>query len=86
MASQFQLPMVPTMPTTLPTSSPDVAAWARAMQNSVNTLYRLLSERIESLVTVGTAAERPAADGTLRFYYATDTGVLYFDDGTWNPI
>ena len=35
----------------------------------------------------GTAAQRPAADGTRRFYWQTDgTPHLEYDSGTWNSV
>src|SRR5581483_7800025 len=44
-------------------------------------------DTVDALFVKGTAAARPAAGTARRFYLATDTGVLSFDDGTnWHNL
>lgn len=86
MSSNF--PMVPTgtpLPT-LPRSPQDVLRWAADFSRAAQHLYRVLATRLEQVLLSGTAAEQPAADGSRRFYWATDTNTLYFDEGTWVAV
>lgn len=57
-----------------------------AIYRAVNDLYRRLADRTEAMILEGLFADRPAANGTKRFYFATDTNALYYDDGAWNAI
>lgn len=63
----------------LETDIPDVPAWgillAQGVENIIATAYQ------------GTAAARPAAGDSGRFYYATDTNTLSYDSGgAWTTI
>jgi hypothetical protein len=49
-------------------------------------LYRSLADRSEEVIQEGTLAQRPAAIGRRRFYYATDTDDLYYDKGSWMKV
>jgi hypothetical protein len=51
----------------------------RTMNQAITDMYRVLSERLLSDLTSGLFAARPASDGSNRFFYATDTGDIYFD-------
>lgn len=46
-----------------------------------------LRGHLNTRTLIGTAAQRPAADGSRRFYWQTD-GIphLEFDSGTWNTV
>jgi hypothetical protein len=85
MADQFLLPLpqFPQIPANLP---PEVAQWAKAFQDAQRDNYFVLANRLQDLVISLPIADQPAANGTLRFFFATDTNTLYFDDGTWNAI
>jgi len=85
MADQFLLPppRLPAVPASVP---PEMRPWILALYRSIEDLYYELVHRSENLITVDVFANRPAADGTYRFYFANDTNVLYFDDGAWNAI
>lgn len=86
MADQHRLPLYPSFAPPPAGTPPEVARVIEQTQQSMRDLHRTLAERIESLITVGTIAQRPPADGSFRFYFATDETppVLYFDDGIWN--
>lgn len=86
MADQFRLPLEPRFPPIPPSFPPDLRAWAQTQQDAVRDYLRIVADRTENLVTMGPIADRPAANGSLRFYFADDESppVLYFDDGTWN--
>lgn len=46
-----------------------------------------LRTHINTHMMQGTAAEKPVADGTRRFYWVTDgTPHLEFDDGAWQVV
>lgn len=51
----------------------------RTMNQAIVDLYRVLARHINSDITAGLLADRPASDGSNRLYWATDTGFLYFD-------
>lgn len=82
--AQFPLPILPQIPA--PPGSDLSPAVARWIQEIIRLQFRDLASRVENLITVDTIANQPAADGTFRFFYATDTNTLYFDDGTWNAV
>jgi len=79
MVEQFHLPLRPELPKT-------ANAELVALERAIEALYTTLARRIETLVTVDVIANQPTATGEYRFFYATDTGVLYFDDGSWNAV
>lgn len=83
MADQVMLPTVPRLPP-LPSDAPQ---WAKELRDAIiQSVYQPLAERLQGLVTFGTFAQRPAANGGQRFFWATDTNILYYDDGTWNAV
>jgi hypothetical protein len=51
----------------------------RDLNQAITDMYRIIQRRILNEIQSGTLANRPAADGSQRFYYATDTTTLYFD-------
>ncbi len=51
----------------------------RSSAQAITDMYRIIQRRILNEIQVGTLANRPTADGSQRFYYATDTNALYFD-------
>jgi hypothetical protein len=61
--------------------------WSSDLTRSVDALYATLAKRILSEISQGTLAQRPTADGSMRFYFATDSpGTLYYDVGSWIPV
>lgn len=88
MADQHLLQRTPAFPSRVPVSLAELQAWALELQQAIRDQHLSLADRLQGLITVGTLAQRPAADGTFRFYFATDEAPpkLYFDDGIWNVI
>jgi hypothetical protein len=82
------MPQIPTSPNlpAAPRDSKQIVAWADPLTRAVDVAYRTFAERLEAVILEGTFAQRPAANGTRRFYYATDTLALYYDDGAWRTI
>jgi len=81
-------PMVPSgIPLPLPPKNlAEAISWAGRFTMAVQHLNRVLSSRLEDMLFQGTLAVRPAAEGTRRFYWATDTDTLYYDEGTWVAV
>lgn len=75
------IPLFPRLPA--PGKGPD---WPRSITQAINRWYNVLARRIEDLLLSGTTAQRPTADGSQRFYYDTDTGILYYDSGVWSEV
>jgi len=69
-----------------PRTVDEAIKWAEALNRAIASNQAGISFRIENMVQSGLAAERPTADGSRRFFFATDTNVLSFDDGAWNDI
>jgi parallel beta-helix repeat protein len=68
----------------VPRAAADVIPWAVSFSRSIDAIYSTLAARILSEITQGTLAQRPAANGTQRFYFSTDApGTLYYDVGAW---
>jgi hypothetical protein len=67
----------------LPTNAP-VGAGPGA--KDLARIYSILAHRTEDMIRRGLDAVKPAAKGTNRFYWATDTLKLYFDDGVWRAL
>ena len=88
MAEQFILPFTLRLLPVPRDGPPEWIAWAQQTNNILIDEYQVLRERIETLLTVGVIADRPAAAGTFVFYFSTDEApnVLYFDDGAWNAV
>jgi len=63
-----------------------VLLWSTNLTTSLQTMYQSISLRMAEMIMQGTNAERPAATGSNRFFWATDTKILYYDDGTWNTV
>lgn len=84
--TQHLLPLVPRLPSFPSNAPPELAPWAKGVEHAMRDLYIILANRLQDLITADVIANRPAANGTFRFYFATDTNALSFDDGTWNAI
>lgn len=66
----------------LPKSAAEVPAYLKAQQALLQQAQSRLSNVINSLSMVGTAAEQPPAGQAGRFYFAADTIHLFIDNGT----
>lgn len=53
-----------------------------ALQRSLDVAYDTITRRSNEMLMSGTLAQRPPSGVRDRFYYATDTGQLFYDDGT----
>lgn len=62
--------------------NPQIAAYQRTIEQ----LYEAIARRAEDMIHVDLIANRPTATGSYRFFFATDTDALSFDDGTWHTI
>lgn len=68
---------------TLPRDATDLVRWAAAFTRASADRYADLARRLNEEIVQGTMAQRPAANGSRRFYFATDTNQLYYDSGVW---
>ena len=86
--AQFLLDLSPIFPQPPKNLPPEVAQWFQQLQDTIDSQYRVLADRVESLVMTDTIANRPTANGTFRFYLSSDESppVMYFDDGTWRAL
>ncbi len=71
--SDFPMPILP----------PDAPQWSTDLIRSLIYILRLIAIRLDKQVHEGLDADIPTADGTKRFYWATDTRKFYYDEGTW---
>lgn len=69
-----------------PSSGNDLVPWARDMTRALQNQTRTVAERVNVVLQHGTAANRPAADGSRRLYYSTDTDKLSYDSGSWVDV
>jgi hypothetical protein len=78
-------PAIPLLPplTTPPKDIDDLKRAVTDLYYGILTFYPILAGRLDAMIMYGPAADLPAADGSGRFYYATDSDALYFDDGAW---
>ena len=82
MSSNF--PMVPAgipLPS-VPQSNGELLGWASGITRAIQHLNRVMSSRLFDVLLQGVDASKPTANGSLRFYWATDTNTLYYDIGT----
>jgi hypothetical protein len=79
------LPLLPPL-TTPPKDVDDLKRAVTDLYYGILTFYPILAGRLDAMIMYGLAADIPAADGSGRFFYATDTDTLYFDDGAWNEV
>ncbi len=71
----------------LPQKTEGVVSWIRSsLYIFLGNIYKTLADRSEEMIQEGTLAQRPAASGRRRFYYATDTDDLYYDKGSWKKV
>lgn len=83
----IEYPMLPAI------GSRSIAGLSQQQRFLTATLTRLFGEygfavnRLINRIRFGTLADRPSASEQHRFYYATDTHELYYDDGSaWHLI
>ena len=69
-----------------PRSPSDVLRWAADLLRAIAKAYADLVDRSEEMIQADTFARMPTAKGRRRFFYATDTTTLYYDNGTWTAI
>jgi hypothetical protein len=70
-----------------PTKDDDLLRWAKLFADASQRRYADLAKRANEVAFQGTEAQRPAAIGSMRSYFATDTGILYLDTGSsWTAI
>jgi len=67
----------------LPKNEEEIIEWAAGLHKALHRITSLLSRRLNGMIIEGLAASIPAASGSKRFYFATDTSKLYYDGGTW---
>jgi hypothetical protein len=76
----FTPPVIPAF------EDPKLRDWARQLQTAINFWQYGIRFRFEEAMGQGTFAERPTANGSYRFFWATDTNQLFYDDGAWHEI
>ncbi len=77
------LPLTPSLPPP-PKSEEDLLKWTRHFTLSLAKMYRTLALRLDKMTLEGVLADRPDADGSRRYYWATDTNQHFYDEaGTW---
>lgn len=64
-----------------PRSPDDLMRWAADLSRALERVYGDISRRINDEIQQDTFARRPASKGSQRFFWATDTDTLYFDEG-----
>lgn len=69
-----------------PTDAGGLLAWAIAFDKATRQRSIDLANRLNEEILQGTAAQRPPANGSRRFYWATDTLALSFDDSAWRSV
>ena len=67
----------------LPEKPEDLKTWANGIHGTFNQTVSAITKRLNEMIIEGPAASLPAATGSRRFYFATDTSKLYYDGGTW---
>jgi hypothetical protein len=67
----------------IPKSNEELIPWAEQFTRAIQQFFLNEAFRLEDIIQKGMLGERPEATGSRRFYYATDTHQLFFDDGTW---
>ena len=70
----------------LPKGEADIRSWAEGLQSTIMTMFNILSRSVSGLAMKGAIADRPDPTNSGRFFYATDTKVLYYDDGAWETV
>lgn len=69
-----------------PSSADDLVPWARDLTRAIQGMIRPVADRTNTMVQHGLLAARPTADGSRRLYFATDTGLMYYDSGSWTSL
>lgn len=69
-----------------PTDAAGLLAWAIGFDKATRQRSIDLARRLNEEILQGTAAQRPPANGSMRFYWATDTQALSFDDSVWRSV
>jgi len=60
--------------------------WGEDLTFALNRAFIDVATRLENLNLGGTTEELPDAIGGGNLFYDSDTGTLYFDNGTWIPV
>jgi hypothetical protein len=84
--SLLPLPKLPKKGVTKAATIENLLKWAEQMASVIQRANMQIAYRLEEMPMQGTLAERPDANGRKRFYYATDTDDLHYDDGIWNLV
>jgi len=80
------LPLTPSLPPP-PKSEEDLLKWTRHFTLSLARMYRTIALRLDKMTLEGVLADRPDADGSRRYYWATDTDQQFYDEaGTWVEV
>jgi len=69
-----------------PRTLEDVIRWIVELSNAFDRSNIEQAGKTGSQVTVGFLSQRPQASGSRSFYWAVDTGQMFFDDGQWRQV
>lgn len=67
----------------LPVLPPDAPPWAKDLLTALAAGFRGANIREDEAVLEGVIADIPSATGSKRFFWASDTNRLYYDEGSW---
>lgn len=67
----------------IPKKPEDLVSWATTFYAALHQTFVTIFKRFNEMIIEGADASKPAAKGSKRFYFATDTSKLYYDGGTW---
>jgi len=67
----------------LPRKPEEIITWAAGLHKAMHTLISQIMGRLNDMIIEGEDASKPAASGSRRFYFATDTSKMYYDAGAW---
>lgn len=70
----------------MPILPPGAPQWATDLINALSYALRIIIIRENQLIQQGLDAKKPNANGSRRFYWATDISKLYYDSGSWEAI
>jgi len=85
MSNDAVLPILPPL-TTPPANEADILRAVKDLYSAIQTYYSPMVQRIEGLIAYDVVANIPTAEGSRRFFYATDEDKLYLDIGTWELV
>jgi hypothetical protein len=64
-----------------PTKPEDLKTWAVSLYKAIQNMMTAVIRRHHDMIIEGVVADMPSANGSRRFYFATDTSKLYYDGG-----